>query len=625
MNLFRSVIFILTFLSLSAVQARYGLPSEAGIECIKNETSIVVNADGTYKIIVDEQIKILNENARQNFSVQTLHFDKLFANLKILEAKTILDGKEYPLTKEKIEIKPLASDPTGLSETYQVLIPFENAVIGSILHLRYEQDVFKTQVPNFFETVLSYTNGYHWKDSNITITSALPLNVQVNDPKKHLDFKHEKSGANEVYKIRLIKPFLECIVHETDNNSLEPEKQTYIFASTEDPHHQRISKISGEVYEKIIKAPLPKQLEKMVEKAKKLKTENEQITSVISDLIETIHYLGTWKGDGNLYPRTLDTIVKSGYGDCKEYSTCLVATLRALGFDANVAFVNRGELYLHNKKGVPLREYNHTIVNMKGKTGKTIWLDPTNMTAMADGIYPDIADRPALVLHPEKPTKENIPPVDYRHSVKVVKETRKFKGSETVVKKGSLKLSGECSIHPKEATILHSDSIVKEGTLKSLSETNDPKNVKINIINEKNRIIKDLEVHYAFEEESTLQTTNLGFAVQTTSPWATPYLEASTTHEGALFIDTPNTTHFELVLEGVTADKIDALAYSIKSPWINAKRDLIQKEDGIHIIGTVEILKSVITPEEMRSPEFEKLKKTLRKYCANVALIVKMK
>jgi len=627
MILKRSILYFILFicLQLSSLQARFGHPSEANVEFIKHKLLYNINKDGTYTVRTEVHIRILNESARQNFATQTYEFDKTLSHLNVIEAKTIHEGREYTVSENEIESKPLASDPTGLSEKYQVLIPFKHAVVGSILHLVTEEKRFKAPFKGYFGTNFIFCNDILWKDTEIEIHSAIPLNVKINDPRKHFKFEKRKEGLNEVYSFKLTEPFYECIVHEQTNNYLEPEKQTYISVSSE-KDYRRINKIEAQNYESVLKATLPDRLNKIANKAKHFDQEEDQITSIISDLIETIHYLGTWKDDGHLIPRPLDVIVNSGYGDCKEYSVCLVAVLRALGHEAYIAGVFRGDNYFKTSYLPTASTSNHAIVKMISKSGKVYWLDPTNLTAMADGIFPDICDRPAEVLKVEDVSYEYIPPIDHRHSVLTVERIITFNQDHTSSTLGKINWSGEIALPMTNKLILEPESIVKDWLSKELSETKEPYNKKIKLdYNKADRIVKDVKVGFSFEEDNTLQTTNLGHAVPIYTGWADQYLNTSSSHEGAVYIENPQTINSSVIFKGVKAKNLEALAFSVKSPWLNAQRKLVQTKEGIKIISTMELLKSIITPEEIRSPEFENLKKVLRKYCSGISLVVERK
>ncbi|MDE4965794.1 transglutaminase, partial [Francisella tularensis subsp. holarctica] len=56
-------------------------------------------------------------------------------------------------------------------------------------------------------------------------------------------------------------------------------------------------------------------------------------------------YLGDWKKfDAGFYPRTMEDIIDSGYGDCKDYSLLTIDSLRYIGLSARFALVNRGDI-----------------------------------------------------------------------------------------------------------------------------------------------------------------------------------------------------------------------------------------------------------------------------------------
>lgn len=66
---------------------------------------------------------------------------------------------------------------------------------------------------------------------------------------------------------------------------------------------------------------------------------------------------------------------------------------------------------------------------------------------------------------------------------------------------------------------------------------------------------------------------------------------------------------------------MDRLAFSIQTPWLNARRDLAVTEEGVVIKETIEQMKSIISAKDLKSEEFVKLKETLRTYCDGVDLI----
>ena len=65
------------------------------------------------------------------------------------------------------------------------------------------------------------------------------------------------------------------------------------------------------------------------------------------------------------------------------------------------------------------------------------------------------------------------------------------------------------------------------------------------------------------------------------------------------------------------------LDYEIKSPWLETSRQCKAVEGGVEMIENVTILKETISGNDVQSSEFKDLKNKLKKYCSQVAAIIK--
>jgi len=612
--------FFICFLSDSRLEARRALEADSNIECLQSDTIYKVDERGRWTMELDIQLKILNEAGRQHLSVLPFTYDATRSTLEILEAKAITNGKEFIVSKQKIEDKPLASDPLGLRDDHQLLVPFEQVSIGSVLHLKLKRTFFKPDFEKYFYTSVEFGEDYLWKKASVTIESALPLFFKVNDPQDILQVADKKEGNKQILQIKLKKPLLQALVGEY-NSFLDPQTKAYVSISTE-KSYERLGKIQGKQYHSILTEKLPAVLDAIRVTARKTNTETECIDTVVSGLIEKIHYLGNWNSaEGNLIPRTLHQIVTTGYGDCKEYSACLAAILNALGYRAKIALVQRGEVYLEENKLPGIHPFNHAIVQAIGPSGKTYWIDPTNITTMADGIYADIANRPALVLDPNKPEYVSIPSIDHRHACFNVEETITIKNDGYVVTQGAFCLQGEKAQGFTQDLLMNQPSVLKEHVIKTLCHSADPINPTLTLPEATSRKVQTLNASYGYEEKNTLLHTNQGCAFPLESTWHQPYVGTSQKHEGTIFVGHPETRIKKTIFKKAEAENLDTLAFSIQSPWLNAKREIFVSEEGITVVETVERLQSVISAKEFNSPQFEELKQTLRKYCDGAAII----
>lgn len=612
---------ILFPLSSTQVYARWAEIKEANVECVKENTTYKVKKDGTWTWESEIQLKILTEAGRQALSTQSYTYDATNFTVEILEAKINSDGQEIIVPKQKIEDKPLASDPTGLRKNHQILIPFERVTVGSIVHIKVKQTCFKTQFDKHFSLSLTFGQSDVLRNSEIVIESELPLFSKIHDPRNSLSIIEKNDGSKYVMKINLKKPIFETLVGESDNSYGEPALYTTVSFSTE-KSYERLGKLAANLYHPIMTAPLPKELESIRKIASRIGDEIECIDRVVTHLIEKITYLGSWDTlEGHITPRSLEAIINSGYGDCKEYATCLAAILNRLGYQAKIALINRGDVYLEEDALPNLRQFNHAIVKVVGPSGKTYWVDPTNDVTMADGIFPDIADRPVEVLDPENPTYERTPPIDAHHALTTHEQTIALSDDGYVHTEGSYACKGEAAKLLTEFLNKHTHSLVEEHLINSICRSDDPINPKINLGKVTSRQVKPLKATFSYGANHIMIHTNYGDAFPLENNWHEPYIGTSQKNEGALSIGHPNTIVKKIVFKNVSAKDLDRLAFSIQSPWLNAKRELAVTKEGVVVTETVQKLKSIISAKDLKSKEYSELKNTLRKYCDGAAII----
>jgi len=612
---------LLSPLSDFQAMARWGKKDEATIECCNKTTRYKINRDGTYTIESDVQLKILTEAGRQTLKTVTYPYDATRRTFEILEAKTSSNEGEFIVPKEKIEDKPSASDPLGLSDAHQILIPFERVTVGSTIHLKTKEHIFKPPFEGYFAQHLMFHDGYLWTHNTTTIESELPLFLKVNDPRDCLDISESRDGSKYIVQINLKKPIYEQLTGESKDSYGEPALYTSCSFSTE-KDYERIGKLEANFYQSVLSAPLPKDLERIRHIASQIKDETDCIDTIVTHLIEKITYLGSWNtAEGHLAPRPLETIVTSGYGDCKEYSACLAAILNKLGYQAKIAIVHRGDLYLDEETLPNHSEFNHAIVKVVSPSGKTYWIDPTNNVSMADGIFPDIAHRPVLVLDLKKPTYERIPPIDSGHAKTTYERTITMADGGVVHTEGSLCFEGEAAKDMTCSLNTYPAAMVKEAIVKHMCEGADPINDCITLPERTSGKVKPLNMTFSYEENHVMTHTNCGHAFPLRSNWYTPYVAVSQKDEGALYVGNPQTIVKKNIFKNVSAKELDKLAFSIQTPWVNAKRELVITKEGVVVTETIEQLTSVISAKDLKSEEYGKLKNTLRKYCDGVAII----
>jgi hypothetical protein len=484
----------------------------------------------------------------------------------------------------------------------------------------------KAQFENYFAEDVTY-ESFLWTHSNVRIESELPLLLKVNDPWDSLDIKQEEKDKMHYVEINLKKPTFEVLFHESENSYRDPAQCTRVSVSSE-KDYTKIGQQIAKMYQPIFDEPLPQELETIKSLVSKEMSEVDCIDTAVTSLLDKLTYLSTFNTlEGHYAPRSLETIIKSGYGDCKEFSSCLAAILNKLGYTAKIACVYRGDVYLDRQEDLPNigKDTNHIIAKVIAPSGKIYWIDPTNAVSMADGIFPDIADRPALVLDLKNPTYERIPAIDYQHAVTRQQKTYTFQEDETVVIENVFRIEGGEAIHLTENLTKYPLSLIKGALIKVFCDSSDPISPNVQLPESRSPKVRPIEGSLSYGDNHFINHTNLGNAFPLKSKWSEKYTSASSANEGSLYVGPPRTWIRKEILKNVTAKDLHTLEFSIKTPWLNANRELSLKDEGIIVIETVEILKSLISSQDLKSDQFNELKKTLRKYCSDVSLIFKDK
>lgn len=614
---------ILQHLCIFPAQARWATYDDAPAEIEFENSDIVVDKDGNSVETVEKQIKILNETGRSAFGVERLSFNENHQKIEIIEAKTIIDGKEYIVPKDMIEIKPLASEIQGFDQLFQILISYPNLGIGSRVYLKYKITEFKQPLPKYFATKYYYGLGAYFKQSRLKIKSELPLQILENDPSSRLKIKKDKDDKYYTLEIISKKPAYDELINEPSSNQIPDNLRTWVNVSTYETFDD-FSKALAKDYENVINQDLPPLQESIRKEAAKATNTVDQINTVTSLLAEKIRYMGDWRTvEGKFAPRSLSAVATSGVGDCKDFSASTAAILKALGYKAQAALVFRGMAYLPPEKALPgFLNFNHAITKITSKDGKVYWIDPTNFTSMADGVYADITDRPVLVLDSQCPSYEKIPTIDIQHAKVNFEDTIEIKDNDVLSTTGSIKLIGENAQGPTGAGLSHSLKAIEESIIKEVSGEATPSKKKVTLPPLNSRIVKDLEVTYAYEQENALLLTNEGPSILMNFQWSHPFVDTSDDQEGTMFVGLPVTINKKSIIKDVDAEKTKSIAYSFKSPWVEAKRECRAINQGVEINEQILILKSFVTAQEAKSKQYKDLKGLIKKYCNKFALIV---
>lgn len=107
-------------------------------------------------------------------------------------------------------------------------------------------------------------------------------------------------------------------------------------------------------------------------------TEAGRAAAILRFAQDGVRYLAISMGEGGYTPRTLNDIVATRYGDCKDKSKLYVHMARRLGVNACPALVNTRDGHALEHWLASAQAFDHCIVRVE-VDGKVYWLDPTRL------------------------------------------------------------------------------------------------------------------------------------------------------------------------------------------------------------------------------------------------------
>ncbi|MBK2356692.1 DUF3857 domain-containing transglutaminase family protein [Francisella hispaniensis] len=617
-----NILFSILYVNVSFANFAKNEDMSANYDYFNN--NIVI--DKNYKVdwTVEEQINIIDENARNYYKLVQLYYLEGFEKLKVIDASIENDNKKYEVDKSLIEDKNLASEISGFTNTRQISIPFKKIQAGSKIKIKYHDIIEKPTLNNHFSTTLYYGSDILLKNSITTIKSKIPLYISTNDPFGVLELKFFIKDETYYYNIKLLKPINSVTINEPENSILSSKKQTWVSIST-DKTYEKINKTLATKYENLIHQKIPDELldDLQALKQQKLKTDIEIIDNVTSLVQDKITYLGDWKKvDAGIYPRTMEEIIDTGYGDCKDYSLLTIASLRYLGLSARFALVTRGEIIEeYSDKTLPsINNFNHAIVYVKGSDGKEYWIDPTNNISMTNGLFPDIANRKALILDPKGFIFTQIPDIDYKKS-KIVSVSKFDLEQDLIYVKKNITLEKEAAIMFTGLGLFTSKDIIENTIYSNFNEGENiakSRRIKSIIPDLNSRIVKNIDFSFEYIVDNPYLISNLGKVLLLDSN----YTSVPEDSVNDIYIGPPITVIKKYIFN-TKINGIDKLNSTLSTPWMDLNIKAYINKEGESIVEQQYIIKKAfLTFEDRQSEQYKLLKKEFDKSFKKLLLVL---
>ncbi len=592
---------------------------------------IKVKKDGTSEEIVEMQLNILKEGAREMAAKFSIPYNEGLSSIEIIEAKTIFEGLEYKVSDNMIEDKQVANNRPGFDDIKQVSISFPHPEVGSQIYLKYRQHSHKPRLENEFTSSYYFGVGGYWKESKVTINSEIDLRIKINDPRNNLSVKTENIENNSSYfhqaEITLTKPITIETINEIHGSGLNPDLIPYISISSLDSW-EKLGNIEADEYLKIQNQELPELFLDILKLAQKEKYIESQLNVIIQNLNEKVQYFGTWQSyRGKFAPQDFQSVASKQSGDCKDFATITSRILRELGYKANLALVRRGEGIQEKKDILPNPDvFNHVIVKVVDKDGKIYWIDPTNLVSMPDGIFPDIAARHALVLDEKDSKYEYIPDISESHAKISINNTVKQDYIMNIV----VDFIGESAMQWTGAGLYMSPKAIEDVIYSRFIKNGVEESGRIsnNIPDLTSRVVKPISISLEYKKPDLFFKTNLGKGYNLDAKWyhLTNIAKIDPLSDvNDLYLDYPSTIERKTKINKTKISNLENLNFDITTPYITLSRKCYPDGDDSIVEEKAIIHKSWIHNSEFKSEEFKNLQNLIKNEIIDSALIMLVK
>lgn len=605
-------------------QARWATPLDVDTAIESFNRTIYVRKNGAYTETIEMLSVPLKESGKDKLVHHSLTYNASNATLKILEAKTIDEqGKEHKVNPKHIEDKPLASSPHGFDQMNQILIAFPNVSLKSKVYLKYEQTIQEPISPGFFS--MDFAFGFEYlKSAEVHITSEIPLFMKKNDPELFLTLQQKQSEKLHYLDIVVQKPVLKFPIDENFAAS-NGHTMPWVTLSTVQTWPE-FGNLFVKRYETVTHQPLPALFNQIATEANTETTLIDKINKVTMRLAENITYMGDWRTiKGGYIPRDLAEIAKTKIGDCKDFSASTTAILRKMGIPAHVALVYRGE-ELRSPNNLPTTmAFNHAFVRVQ-TPDQTLWIDPTNFSSFAQGLYPDIAEKRALVLDSTGPMLMETPSINEKESiVSLIKEIilPKTETDATTVS-GRLTLKGRYTLDLIGADLQASKDVINRGIISSITDESRTLDWKIEPYKLDSRVVHDLNFQFTLTEKHSETKTTAGKALLLRSQNLIPKLLTKTKGRVSdLQFELPGTYIMEQLLPKVSLVGKDLSHCKVNSPWFDGSRTIKDTPAGIQVVEEYVVKKHKISNTELQSKAYAEFQTKIYSCFGDTALVYK--
>ena len=278
---------------------------------------------------------------------------------------------------------------------------------GTLVDYSYTREELKPFLAGDFFQSWSVSTGLTVRRSRFIVDVPAPLAVRLHERNLNFPRKTQDVGGRKVYTwVAADVPRLKGEPYAADSNDVQMQIALSSPLSWQDIGGW-YARIAHDRYAlgTATKARLNEQFVKAAPK-----TRDDTIRAVQRWVAQDIRYVSIALGLGGYQPRSPDTVVVSGFGDCKDKATLFVAVMNSLGITTFPVLLNStGVSY---RELATLDQLDHAIAAVKTPTGYQFTDLTSEFTPYGELPYAEQGEL-ALVVHPDGKTEAKELPMSH--------------------------------------------------------------------------------------------------------------------------------------------------------------------------------------------------------------------
>lgn len=380
---------LLTWGISCAVHAQYKPP----VSTVLSVASYHINKDGSYRQELENLTRIETAQGVNAFAEERLSYVSTLETLEVMEAYTLQpDGSKVVVTPDNIRTLESAdaSEAPTFSDAKVKVIVFPKVAIGSQLYYRARYFQHTPLFPGHF--FASHYFSPHMRYGAVQIHLSHDPGIAVQVDARGMQGGPVRARADDARGwLRYRFDYSQSEAYPKESGQLNATDFAPYFAATSMADYAELAK-AYQSRAKPLGAVTPAIAKLAAEITAGAGDAQEKVERLYGWVSQNIRYIAIYAGAGGFVPHSVQSILDTRYGDCKDHVLVLESLLAAVGIESSPALVNYGTARRLPKLPI-VSPFNHVITYIPSLD---LYLDSTAQFA-APGTLPDEEmDKPVL-------------------------------------------------------------------------------------------------------------------------------------------------------------------------------------------------------------------------------------